>query len=141
MPVTRDHNDAIRAKKKLGTLIRKCRGSNISQRQLAVAVGLSPSNMKYIEDGVNCPTADVYSKLISVLNPSAKKRVELDRAYMAIRHTPPPDVCDRVRNDPCLMNVIRAMDDAPLTESQAQQLKVLISSFASENREGELNNG
>ena len=113
----------------------------MSQRQLAAAVGLSPSNMKYIEDGINCPTADVYSRLISILNPSPKKRAELDQAYIIIRNTPPPDVCDRVKKDPHLMNIIRAMDDALLTESQAHQIMVLLSSFASENSKGEQSNG
>ena len=60
MPAKTESADVAKAKKKLGSLIAKCRGSNMSQRQLAAAVGLSPSNMKYIEDGINCPTADVY---------------------------------------------------------------------------------
>lgn len=136
-----EYVDVVKAKKKLGTLITKCRGNNISQRQLAAAVGLSPSNMKYIEDGINSPTADVYSRIIAALKPSKKKRTELDQAYMIIRNTPPPDVCDRVKKDPQLMKVIRAMDDALLTESQARQIMALLGSFASENNKGEQNNG
>lgn len=141
MPAKTENADVLKAKKKLGALIAKCRGSNISQRKLAAAVGLSPSNMKYIEDGINSPTADVYSRIITVLKPSKKKRTELDQAYMIIRNTPPPDVCDRVKKDPHLMNVIRAMDDALLTESQAQQIMALLGSFTSENSKGEHSNG
>lgn len=141
MPVKTENIDVVKAKKKLGALIAKCRGSNISQRKLAAAVGLSPSNMKYIEDGINSPTADVYSRIITVLKPSQKKRTELDQAYMIIRNTPPPDVCDRVKKDPHLMNVIRAMDDALLTEAQAQQIMALLGSFTSENSKGEHSNG
>lgn len=141
MPAKTESADVEKAKKKLGSLIAKCRGSNISQRKLASSVGLSPSNMKYIEDGINCPTASVYSRIISALNPSKKKRAELDQAYMIIRNTPPPDVCDRVKKDPHLMNVIRAMDDALLTESQAQQIMALLESFTSENTKGEQSNG
>lgn len=141
MPAKTENVDVIKAKKKLGSMIVKCRGSNMSQRQLAAAVGLSPSNMKYIEDGINCPTADVYSRIITTLNPSKKKRTELDQAYMIIRNTPPPDVCDRVKKDPHLMNIIRAMDDALLTESQAQQIMALLGSFASENIKGDTDNG
>lgn len=141
MPVKTENIDVVKAKKKLGTLIAKCRGSDISQRKLAAEVGLSPSNMKYIEDGINSPTADVYSRIIAVLKPSKKKRTELDQAYMIIRNTPPPDVCDRVKKDPHLMNVIRAMDDALLTESQAQQIMALLSSFTSEKNKGEQSNG
>lgn len=141
MPAKTENIDVVKAKKKLGTLIAKCRGSDISQRKLAAAVGLSPSNMKYIEDGINSPTADVYSRIIAVLKPSKKKRTELDQAYMIIRNTPPPDVCDRVKKDPHLMNVIRAMDDALLTESQAQQIMALLGSFTSEKSKGEQSNG
>lgn len=141
MPTKTESADVVKAKKKLGTLIAKCRGKDMSQRQLATAVGLPPSNMKYIEDGINCPTADVYSRIISVLNPPKKKLDELDQAYMIIRNTPPPDVCNRVKNDLNLMNVIRAMDDALLTESQAQQIMALLGSFVSENSKGEQGNG
>ena len=137
MPAKAESGDVVKAKKKLGSLIAKCRGRNMSQRQLAAAISLPPSNMKYIEDGINCPTADVYSRLISALKPSSKKRTELDQAYMTIRNIPPPDVCDRVKKDPHLMNVIRAMGDALLTESQAQQIMALLGSFASENNKGE----
>lgn len=57
-----------RAKKNLGALIVRCRGT-LSQSQLAQMVGLPRSNMKYIEDGVNAPTAEVYDKLIKELKP------------------------------------------------------------------------
>ena len=83
----------------------------------------------------------MYSKIVSTLNPTSKKRAEMDRAYMIIRNTPPPDVCDRVRKDPLLMNAIRAMDGAPLTESQALQVTTLFASFALENSKGEQHNG
>ena len=141
MPGKSENNNVEKAKKRLGNLISKCRGTRMSQRQLAATVGLSPSNMKYIEDGTNCPTADVYSKIVSTLNPTSKKRAEMDQAYMIIRNTPPPDVCDRVRKDPLLMNAIRVMDSAPLTESQAHQITTLFASFALENSKGELHNG
>lgn len=141
MPAKSENNHVEKAKKRLGNLISKCRGTSMSQRQLAARIGLSPSNMKYIEDGVNCPTADVYSKIVSALKPTSKKRTEMDQAYMIIRNTPPPDVCDRVRKDPLLMNAIRTMDGAPLTESQAQQIKTLFASFALENSKGEQHNG
>ena len=54
--------------KELGQLIRDCRGT-LSQSKLAKKVGLPRSNMKYIEDGVNAPTAEVYEKLIDTLKP------------------------------------------------------------------------
>lgn len=42
------------AKKQLGAAIAKARESKMTQRQLAAAIKLPPSNLKYIEDGVNC---------------------------------------------------------------------------------------
>ena len=76
----------------LGLLIHDCRGT-LSQSQLAKRVGLPRSNMKYIEDGVNAPTAEVYEKLIKELKPDLHTRQRMDRLYMAIRKVPPPDVC------------------------------------------------
>ena len=141
MPAKTESTDVVKAKKKLGSLIVKCRGSNMSQRQLAAAVGLSPSNMKYIEDGINCPTADVYSRLISILNPPPKKHKEMDQAYMIIRNTPPPDVCNRVKSDPHLINLIRAMDENPLTEFQAKEIMKLLNSYKEEKNKGDTDNG
>lgn len=140
MPSKTDTLDVARAKKKLGGLIVTCRGE-MSQRQLALRVDLSPSNMKYIEDGINCPTAEVYSKLIGALNPTARNRKAMDEAYMLIRNAPPPDVCDRVKNDSKLMDAIRSMDDTPLTETQARQLRELFASFTAQNTKGEQNDG
>ena len=57
----------------LGLLIRDCRGT-LSQSQLAKRVSLPRSNMKYIEDGVNAPTAEVYDKLIKELKPDLQTR-------------------------------------------------------------------
>ena len=76
----------------LGLLIRDCRGT-LSQSQLAKRVGLPRSNMKYIEDGVNAPTAEVYDKLIKELKPDLHTHRRMDHLYMAIRKVPPPDVC------------------------------------------------
>lgn len=129
-----------RAKKKLGDLIASCRGKNMSQRQLALAVGLPPSNMKYIEDGINCPTPDVYTRLISVLNPSQTKLAKLDRAYMDARNMPPPDVCDKVKKDQRLMDIIRSID-SPLTESQSRQIVALLGTFSAETANGDQSNG
>lgn len=141
MPAKTESSELVKAKKKLGKLIKNCRENKMSQRQLAAEVGLPPSNMKYIEDGINCPTAEVYSRVIAVLNPSPRVRKDMDLAYMTIRNTPPPDVSDRVINDFRLMDIIRAMGDTPLTETQANQIKSLLDSFASENREGDTDNG
>lgn len=76
------NKDIEKAKSKLGTEIAKSRGK-LSQRKLAQAVGLPPSNMKYIEDGVNAPSHDVYAKVIEELKA-------------------PPNLCDSERLLKCL---------------------------------------
>lgn len=65
--------DAAKLKRKLGALISKRRG-DMSQRQLAKAINIPPSNLKYIEDGVNAPTADVYARIADILWPDIKSR-------------------------------------------------------------------
>ena len=40
---------------------------DFSLRKLAEAIDLPASNLSYIENGVNFPTAEIYSKIINVL--------------------------------------------------------------------------
>ena len=61
------NEEILNAKKELGKLISKSRENIMSQRKLARGINIPPSNMKYIEDGVNAPTADVYEKILEIL--------------------------------------------------------------------------
>lgn len=123
-------------KKKLGELLAKCRGE-ISLRKVADQIGLSPSNLKYIEDGVNAPTGEVFGKLIFVLNPDAKTRSKMDKLYMAIREVPPPDVCNVIIHNQALVSVLRPLDGITLNPAQIQELQKQILCMAEENRKGE----
>ena len=95
-------------KKELGKLIRDLRESReISLRSLADAVGLSPSNLSYIEKGVNAPTGEVYLKIVEKINPDKKAYQKMDELYMAIRNLPPPDICELLMKNPELIEQIR----------------------------------
>lgn len=128
------------AKKKLGKIISDCRGE-MSQRTLAKSVELSPSNMKYIEDGINAPTADIYSAIIQTLKPKPKIHDEMDRLYSVIRGTPPPDVCNIIINNKGMNDVLRIIEEQKLTTEQMEELQKLLSSFIKEPARGERNNG
>ena len=119
----------------LGLLIRDCRGT-LSQSQLAKRVSLPRSNMKYIEDGVNAPTAEVYDKLIKELKPDLQTRQRMDRLYMAIRKVPPPDICRTITQNKDLVDAMRKLDGCNLTPDQIKSVTTLFASFQ-ENREGE----
>lgn len=119
----------------LGLLIRDCRGT-LSQSQLAKRVGLPRSNMKYIEDGVNAPTAEVYDKLIKELKPDLQTRRRMDRLYMAIRKVPPPDICRTITQNKDLVDAMRKLEGCNLTPDQIKSVAALFASFQ-ENREGE----
>ena len=118
----------------LGLLIRDCRGT-LSQSQLAKRVGLPRSNMKYIEDGVNAPTAEVYDKLIKELKPDLQARQRMDRLYMAIRKVPPPDICRTITQNKDLVDAMRKLEGCNLTPDQIKSVTALFASFR-ENREG-----
>lgn len=122
------------SKKKLGKLISKCRGDKMSQSQLAKRVGLARSNMKYIEDGVNAPTADIYKRIIEELLPSPKRKAEMDRLFTKIRRVPPPDVCDVLLNNIQLMNSIQSLYGIQITDDQSKKISALIESFKENNR-------
>ena len=119
----------------LGLLIRDCRGT-LSQSQLAKRVGLPRSNMKYIEDGVNAPTAEVYDKLIKELKPDVQARQRMDRLYMAIRKVPPPDICRTITQNKDLVDAMRKLEGCNLTSDQIESVAALFASFQ-ENSEGE----
>lgn len=119
----------------LGLLIRDCRGT-LSQSQLAKRVGLPRSNMKYIEDGVNAPTAEVYEKLIKELEPDLQTRRRMDRLYMAIRKVPPPDICRTITQNKDLVDAMRKLEGCNLTSDQIESVAALFASFQ-ENSEGE----
>lgn len=121
--------------KELGQIIRDCRGT-LSQSQLAKRVGLPRSNMKYIEDGVNAPTAEVYDRLIKELKPDLQMRQYMDCLYMAIRKVPPPDVCRTITQNRDLVDAMRKLEGCNLTPDQIKSVAALFASFR-ENKEGE----
>ena len=131
--------DIEKAKSKLGTEIAKNRGE-LRQRKLAQAVGLPPSNMKYIEDGVNAPSHDVYAKIIEELNPPPRQRAVMDKLYATIRKTPPPDVCETINSNQELFDVFRIIKSQQLSKEQITRAKELFQTFANENK-GENENG
>ena len=116
-------------KQELGSLIKECRGKR-SLRNVANAVGIPPSNLKYIEDGVNAPSPEVYAKLVDELCPSESIRKKMDRSYMTIRNTPPPDVCGVVSAYEDLTDSLRILVGHTLTPRQFQELNSLLRSFS-----------
>ncbi len=132
--------EIVKAKQRLGKKIKQLRESkkdSISQRKLASLVGLPPSNMKYIEDGVNAPTAEVYDAIIRNLKPGDKLHAEMDQLYTIIRGTPPPDVCDIVRKNNGMNDALRVVKDQELSAQQIASLKTLLTSFKLETAKGE----
>jgi len=104
----------------------------ISQRKLASAVQIPPSNMKYIEDGVNAPSPRVYEAIVQYLKPEAAQLEHLDRLYSDVRETPPPDVCRIVCGSVGMYDALRVLQDKQLGQSQIARLKELLYSFSGE---------
>ncbi len=130
---------AEKNKKKLGKKICELRGE-MSQRELARKIDLPNSNLKYIEDGINAPTHEVYAAIIKVLSPGPKDRKEMDRLFSFIRKTPPPDVCNIINETEGMNEVIRIIDGVPLNSEQLEKVKVLFVSFKEDNK-GVMKNG
>lgn len=134
--MTKYDNDtplATRLKRELGKTIKEVRtlkdSGGISQRKLAEAVKIPPSNMKYIEDGVNAPSPRVYEAIIRYLNPEETQLENLDRLYSAVRETPPPDVCRIVCGNAGMNDALRIIEGRSLEQSQMDKLKELLTSF------------
>lgn len=130
-------------KEELGQLIksnRKAKGE--SQRGLAKAIDLPNSNLKYIEDGINAPSPEVYKNIILLLKPSDKNRDRMDFLYSQIRGTPPPDICEFMLANNEIFNSIRK-NKCRLTRTQTEKLNILLEAFAKENIDNmeEIDNG
>ena len=124
-----DTRDVKNQKIELGKLLKECRGER-SLRNVAAAVGLSPSNLKYIEDGVNAPSPEIYIKLMHELEPKGKVKKDIEHAYMLIRQAPPPDVCKVVTTNEGLNDSLRIIEGRTLTPQQFQELITLLRSFS-----------
>ena len=116
------------AMKQMGELITEIRGQR-SLRKIAEPSGIPASQLQYIERGSMTPTADVYPKLLDVLQPDKKQREEMDQLYMTIRKTPPPDVSGIICNNIGLSSILRGLGDQQLTDAQLFQVKKLLASF------------
>lgn len=131
--------DMLDLKCRLGKLIKECRGT-MSQRKLAAQVGLVPSHMKSIEDGVHAPTPEVYDKLITTLKPGEAMHSEMDALYMAIRRLPPPDICEWIINNPCMLRVVRRVAAEKLTFEQYDMIDIVFQAVEAEQASHRANN-
>ena len=113
------------AMKQMGELIAEIRGKR-SLRKVAEPSGIPASQLQYIERGTMAPTAEVYGKLLDTLQPTREQQAELERLFMTIRKTPPPDVCELLINNPNLITVLRSMEDAKLSKKDMNSALALI---------------
>ena len=128
-----ENEDKKQLKVELGKLIKSNRESkDYSQRGFAKVIDLPNSNLKYIEDGINAPSPEVYKNIILQLNPNDKDRDKMDYLYSQIRRTPPPDICEFMIENDEVFNAIRK-NKYKLTRIQTGQLNKLLESFAEEN--------
>ena len=122
--------NAQKNKMLLGKLIAQLRiRKNVSLRQMAQSVNIPPSNLTYIEDGRNVPTADVYSRIVDYLNPTKTNQKKMDDLYTRIRHTPPPDVCSVIMANKGLGEKIKILQNVSLTAEQLTTIEGLFVSF------------
>ena len=137
---TQEHESSLQeCKLRLGELIKECRGT-MSQRKLAAQVGLVPSHMKSIEDGVLAPTPEVYDKLITTLKPGEAMHSEMDALYMVIRRLPPPDICEWIINNPCMLRVVRRVAAEKLTFEQYDMIDIVFQAVEAEQASHRENN-
>lgn len=128
-----ENEDKKQLKVELGKLIKSNReAKDYSQRGLAKVIDLPNSNLKYIEDGINAPSPEVYKNIILQLNPNDKDRDKMDYLYSQIKGTPPPDICEFMIENDEVFNAIRK-NKYKLTRTQTWQLSKLLESFAEEN--------
>ena len=136
----KDSRAIEQAKKKLGKELAKLRGDKLSQRKLAEMVDAPNTTLKYIEDGINAPSPELYNRLIIALRPSNRQQKSLDGYFAIIRGTPPPDVCTIIIQNDGVIEAIRLLGDNRLTQEQISSVKTLFSKIAEENKKGDIRN-
>ena len=110
----------------LGQIIKSNReAKGDSQRGLATAIDLPNSNLKYIEDGINAPSFEIYKKIMIELNPNSKDRERMDYLYSGIRGTPPPDICEFIMGNTELYEAIRG-NSSKLDNEQIKKISLII---------------
>ncbi|MBR5310540.1 MAG: hypothetical protein IKU42_05410 [Oscillospiraceae bacterium] len=127
-----------KAMKGLGKVISECR-ENRSFRSVSDPCGMSASQLFMIENGTLAPTAEIYAKLLSELKPTQKQQIKMDKFYMVIRGTPPPDVCEIMVKNEALNDVVRMVGCGDLTAEQIEKIRNLITTF--DLNQGEETNG
>lgn len=123
-----ENEKKIRLKKDLGLIIKTKREQlGDSQRKFAKKIGLSNSNLKYIEDGINAPSPEIYKSIILFLNPDNEILRRMDDLYSKIRKTPPPDICEIVINNPNLYEVLRMVGvNTIISDNKVKKLTEVI---------------
>lgn len=117
-------------KKALGKLISDLRiNKNMSLRQFAEKIHLPPSNLSYIERGINAPSAEIYEQIIKELAPSETEHKKMDTLYSRIRSVPPPDVCNVLLKIPELGEKIKILNNVLLTSNQLEHIEALFVTF------------
>lgn len=103
-----------------------------SQCGLAKFIDLLNSNLKYIGDGINAPSLEVYKKIILRLNPNDNDKGRMYYLYSLIRGILPPYICEFMIENDEVFNAIRK-NKYKLTRTQSGQLNKLLKSFEGEN--------
>lgn len=126
----KDYSFQSEEKSTLGKLISALRiEKGLSLRKFANAVGLSPSNMTYIEKGVSIPTAEVYTKILNELNPETEDKARMDKLFCQVRKIPTPEVCQVLLNNYELGERITKIGNTVLTSEQLMLVEKLFESF------------
>ena len=78
-------------KKRLGKYLRNARG-DVSQRQTALAVGISNAALSDIENGFNFPSEILLLRILKHLTPNKKLESQILTLYGHAKQVPPPDI-------------------------------------------------
>ena len=116
-------------KKKLGKWIKQSREKKqprLSQRQLALTVGITNASLSSIESGVIFPSEEVFLKLLEELQPSPELREKMLVLFASAKGTPPPDINAELSRKPKLWGLIRQLIAVDPSEEQLTQIEQFI---------------
>ena len=105
-----------RHKSALGEKLHMARDAcGLSQRKAAKAVEITNASLSDIENGHNFPSEAVLLKLVGCYAPPEHLCSEIYALYSEAKNVPPPDISAFIKDNPCLYELLRDMQQKEIT--------------------------
>lgn len=113
-----------RHKSDLGKKLHMARDARgLSQRKAAKSVEISNAALSDIENGHNFPSETLLLKLIECYSPPDTLCAAIYEIYSEAKDAPPPDISVFIKDNPCLYELLRDMQQKEITTEMIASIR------------------